>query len=190
METVHKAQLDNQQTIVVRFEALDKELVLVPVKVKTGTPEGAHTVYILAIVLSSCATGLGKVWVSGACVPCHRSCYMACVRQYSHATGLGKVWGVGLVCLAPGYFVVCVYHVCGLKRGGVLLERRTLLCSTRGRPSAGSTMHQTCVRRTCGLPLRPRLRPACLLRTCGVESPTEFMQAHVLCWEVESGHVT
>lgn len=37
METVHKAQLEAQQAIVVRFEALDKELVLVPVKVKTGT---------------------------------------------------------------------------------------------------------------------------------------------------------
>jgi hypothetical protein len=42
LEAVHKAQLEGQQTIVVRFEALDKELVLVPVKVKTGTHRGAR----------------------------------------------------------------------------------------------------------------------------------------------------
>jgi hypothetical protein len=54
METVHKTQLENQQTILVHFEALDKELVLVPVKVKTGTHRGAYMLFVLVSICSLC----------------------------------------------------------------------------------------------------------------------------------------
>eukprot|EP00882_Tetradesmus_deserticola_P025829 GHRQ01028403.1.p1 GENE.GHRQ01028403.1~~GHRQ01028403.1.p1 ORF type:complete len:193 (+),score=56.54 GHRQ01028403.1:316-894(+) len=60
MEGVHKAQLDGQQAVVVRFEALDKELVLVPVKVKTGktTYAAAYWGYMVPAHLLSLAAGV------------------------------------------------------------------------------------------------------------------------------------
>jgi hypothetical protein len=47
LEAVHKSQLEGQQTIVVRFDALDKELVLVPIKVQIGTHRDACMLVLL-----------------------------------------------------------------------------------------------------------------------------------------------
>lgn len=81
METVHKAQLENQQTIVVRFEALDKELVLVPVKVKTGTHKGWALRICCPLNSNFGCSGLGCISVqivSCACVQCtHWCCFQA-----------------------------------------------------------------------------------------------------------------
>jgi hypothetical protein len=71
LEAVHKSQLEGQQTIVVRFEAMDKELVLVPVKVKTGTHRDAPCLFALVTSLEWLhlgwrhSNGVAVVWWCG-----------------------------------------------------------------------------------------------------------------------------
>jgi hypothetical protein len=73
LEAVHKAQLEGQQTIVVRFEAMDKELVLVPVKVKTGTHRGRSMLICIGHIPGMVAFWVASLEWCGCCVVVRRA---------------------------------------------------------------------------------------------------------------------
>lgn len=112
IEPLHKAQLEAQQAIIVRFDKLDKELVLVPVKVKTGTWLQVPSVLLTSHLLSrAChnraywgypSTGQGRLVAKAVAQPLGIVVVMCRCAPALQAVELGshKVWCEGASLLA------------------------------------------------------------------------------------------
>jgi hypothetical protein len=97
LEAVHKSQLEGQQTIVVRFDALDKELVLVPVKIKTGTHrDRPRLVCLCAVHTFGDVACLGGVMLTWGMKACHDVMYLSSPPVSVQAVEC--VWGLTQDC--------------------------------------------------------------------------------------------